>query len=584
MCGIVGICNFTNLNFKKLKKMNTIQKHRGPDSEGYFLDKKNKICFGMTRLAIIGLKTGTQPQYSNNKKIVLVFNGEIYNFKELGKFYFNRNYNSDTKLLVDLYEKFGIQFLSKLNGMFAIAIYDVNRQKIFLIRDRFGIKPLYYSYDGKSLYFASELKTLHYSLNDNLKINNQVLWNYFSLGYCNTNQSIYRKISKIDPGSFLEFNIKRGKIKDTKWWKLNTKYIYYKKKEDYYELVLEKFLNAIKSWSISDVPICFMVSGGLDSSLITYFYSMMHKEKVNTASLGFKHQMFDKWNELEIVKEFTKKIKSKHLNIYMENQTFLDGFDDLIIDLDEPFGGGLPSWYFFREISKKFKVVISGVGGDELFGNYNRPFNFLKECKVINRKNFNYFYERQNFTCSQNWKKKYLNIDSSKVKNTSDHFYDKYRENRKNMTPSKSISFLDLQTQLQDDFLFLTDRFSMSHSLEVRTPFLDHEFIETVYGLPDKIRICNKNYKPILKYFSQKYLPKKYHNYPKKGFSFPLSLFMRNKLKPDLLRILSKKNIRKNDVLNDSFFDDYVEPMLKGDNQNIQLIWNAFMFHCWLEK
>ena len=279
MCGISGICNFKSNNLSIIKKMNFLQTHRGPDSEGYYFDKINNVCLGMTRLAIIGLTTGSQPQYSKDKNIVLVFNGEIYNYKELGLFYLNKKYTSDSKLIVDLYQKLGITFLSKLNGMFSIAIYDKIKKKIFLVRDRFGIKPLYYFYNNKTLYFASELETLRKSINFNFKINEQVAWNYFSLGYCNTNQSIYNDIEKIDSGTYLEFNIRNNKIKKFKWWSLNLKEINFKKKNEYYEFILDKFIKAIKHWSISDVPICFMVSGGLDSSLISYFYSKLHKKK-----------------------------------------------------------------------------------------------------------------------------------------------------------------------------------------------------------------------------------------------------------------------------------------------------------------
>ena len=422
MCGIAGICNFNYNYASQIKKMNPIQRHRGPDSEGYFYDKKNKISLGMTRLAIIGLSSGMQPQYSNDKKIVLVFNGEIFNYKELGSFYFNKNYTSDSKLIVDLYQKFGISFISKLNGMFSIAIYDMNIDRVFIIRDRFGIKPLYYFINNKTLYFASELKTLYQSIDYNFKINNQIAWNYFSLGYCNTTKSIYKGIEKIEAGSYLEFNVKSKKIRKLKWWEINLKKLRFKRKNDYFELVLEKFLKAIKNWSISDVPICFMVSGGLDSSLIAYLYNNIHNNKINTSSLGFKEKKFNKWNELNLVKKLTSEIQSNHHNVYLDGKKFVDEFYNIIDNLDEPFGGGLPSWYFFKNISKKYKVVISGVGGDELFGNYNRPFNFLKEIKNINRKNFNKIYEKQNFTCNEAWKLKYSKINNLNIKNTGDFF------------------------------------------------------------------------------------------------------------------------------------------------------------------
>jgi asparagine synthase (glutamine-hydrolysing) len=586
MCGIVGICNFSLASENLIKKMNLMQSHRGPDSNGYFIDKKNKVYFGMTRLAIIGLQTGNQPQYSEDKKIVLVFNGEIYNYKELGKFYFNADYNSDSQLLVDLYKKLGINFLSKLNGMFSIAIFDKEKNKVFLIRDRFGIKPLYFAYINNCLYFSSELRTILKSVNLKFDINDQVVWDYFSLGYCTSDCSIYKGINKLSSGSYLEFDILKNRLKIYNWWKLSTKNIFFKKKEEYYELIYDKLVKAIKSWAVSDVPICFMVSGGLDSSLLGSIYSKIHKKKINTASFGFKEDRFKKWNELDSVKQLIKTINSNHLNIYMNNNNFLDDFNKIIDHLSEPFGGGLPSWYFFKNISKKkkYKVVVSGTGGDELFGNYNRQINYINKTQNVSQFIFDRVYSSQNFCCDEDWKKKYLNIKFSQLNKTSNIFFKHLKENKKTMNLSKSLSYLDFQTQLQDDFLYLTDRFSMAHSLEVRTPFLDHNLVETVFNIPEEHRIEADNYKPILKYYAKKFLPKIYHNSPKKGFSLPLSIFMRTNLKKDVERVLSIKRLKSTGIVDYKFYEDYVKPMLKGNNNNIQLVWNVFMFYNWLEN
>jgi len=586
MCGIVGICNFSFASENLIKKMNSIQSHRGPDSKGYFIDKKNRVYFGMTRLAIIGIQTGNQPRYSENANVVLVFNGEIYNYKELGKFYFNANYNSDSQLLVDLYKKLGINFLSKLNGMFSIAIFDKKKKKIFLIRDRFGIKPLYFAYINNCLYFSSELKTIVKSVNLKFEINNQVVWDYFSLGYCISDYSIYKGINKLSSGSYLEFDIFKNTLKINTWWKLISKKIFFKKKEEYYELVYDTLLKALKSWTISDVPICFMVSGGLDSSLLATYIAKIHKKKINTASLGFIEEKFKKWNELYLVKHLIKKINSNHLNIYMRDNNFLDDFSKIIDHLCEPFGGGLPSWYFFKNISKKkkYKVIVSGNGGDELFGNYNRQIKYINKTKKTSQSIFDRVYSSQNFCCDENWKKKYLDIKFSKLNKTSDIFFKYFKENKKKMNLSKSLSYLDFQTQLQDDFLYLTDRFSMAHSLEVRTPFLDHNLVETVFNIPEEYRIESENYKPILKHLGKKFLPKIYHNSSKKGFSLPLSIYMRENLKKNVERVLSIKRLKLVGIINYNFYEEYVKPMLKGNNNSIQLVWNVFMFYNWLEK
>jgi len=245
----------------------------------------------------------------------------------------------------------------------------------------------------------------------------------------------------------------------------------------------------------------------------------------------------------------------------------------------------LPSWFLLEEISKKFKVVITGIGGDELFGNYNRQFNYMKSCKnYYNYQNFNkhYFYNKL-FLADLNFKKKYTNLTEQNIENVSKPLYKIFIKNKSNYSLSKNLSLLDLNFDLTDDYLYLSDRFSMAHSLELRTPYLDHELVELVYSIPEKFRINKKIYKPILRTIGKSYLPESYFNQKKKGFSLPLSFLMRGELLPKIKELLSKKNLEMYGIVKGNFFEDYVVPMINGSNKNIQLVWNIFILHYWIK-
>ena len=228
--------------------------------------------------------------------------------------------------------------------------------------------------------------------------------------------------------------------------------------------------------------------------------------------------------------------------------------------LGEPFGGGLPSWFLLEEISKKFKVVITGIGGDELFGNYNRQFNYIDASKILSEENFNKFYFfNKLFLADNNFKKNYTNLSLENNINVSNPLYKSFLSNKK-IFSFKESSLLDFKFDLTDDYLYLSDRFSMAHSLELRTPYLDHELVELVYSLPEKFRISRTTYKPILRNIAKKYLPKSYFNQNKKGFSLPISFLMRNKLLPLVDDLLSAKMLNSYGIIKSNFYDDFVVP------------------------
>ena len=559
--------------------MNLSTIHRGPDGSGVYINKDNSICLGMNRLAILGLETGSQPMFTNNKRKILVFNGEIFNFSSLSNEYLNKKYNSDTKTLLELLNKYGIKCLDLINGMFSFAFYDLEKNKLYIVRDRFGIKPLYYHFKNDFI-FSSEIKSIQKVLKNSSRINYKNISNYLTLNHSHGNETTFTDIKKIPPGFYIEYDFKKKKIILRKWYDINIKQKKFNNNNEYIEETYSQIKKSIKLWTKSDVPISFLLSGGMDSGLLAKSFSDISPYKINTISLAFSQKKEKKWNEISTIKALTKKIRSNHKTIFFNPKNFLDDFEDITSSLDEPYGGGLPSWFVFKQISKKYKVAISGTGGDEIFGNYNRFFRYCNiKIKPEKLKFYRYFY---NLYRSDNiWKKKYTNLKLEHE--TSDLVYEKLKKINYNSS-SKNFSLLDIKTQLADEFLYITDLFSMKHSLEVRTPYLDHNLVELVYSYPEKYRISKNIYKPLLRNIGKKILPKEYIFQEKKGFSLPLSHYMRGILKPYIIKYFSKEKINQINIMKYSFVEDYIKPMLNGDNANIQLIWNVLILQIWAEK
>jgi asparagine synthase (glutamine-hydrolysing) len=583
MCGIAGILNTKKDIRKTILSLNLSIKQRGPDDSGYYYDLSKRIGLTMTRLSIIGIEEGRQPKISSNKSIVLFFNGEIFNYKNLNKSFFpNKKFKSDTDILLSMYERYGLNMMNYLNGMFSICIYDKNKNKIFLIRDRFGIKPIYY-YNNINFVFSSEINSIKKIFSNELKLKKESISDYLSLGCTEGQNTIYEGVYKINPGEFLSYDIKSKSLKTTKWYFFKKKKNIFKNLKEAADFSENEIKKSLNLWTESDVPICFLLSGGLDSGILSSLYSKISIDKINTFSLGFRQKQLEKWNEINVANTLAKKLRSNHRNIVLKVDDMLSELFKMINILGEPYGGGLPNWYIFKEISKKHKVAISGTGGDEIFGNYNRYFNMFNNKRTkFDKKCFknNYFYNR-NYEADDKWKKNYLQFKFIKNK-LPNKFYNMLNDEKLNNL-KKNISILDVKTQLNNEFLYITDKFSMAHSLEVRTPYLDHELVENIYGIQEKFRLSNENYKPLLKNIGQKHLTKSYLNFPKHGFSIPLSIWMRGKLKKLVVSFIGRKNLKKEGLINEKFYDDYVIKMFNGENNNIQLIWNVFMLHAWLK-
>jgi asparagine synthase (glutamine-hydrolysing) len=580
MCGINGVF-LTKENCREtIKAMNLITHHRGPDDQGIYLSENNQLGLGLNRLAILGVKTGKQPMISSNSRYVIVFNGEIFNYNELSYIFFQKKYSSDTKVLIELFQKIGPKALNHVNGMFAFAIYDKKEKKIILARDRFGIKPLYYYHDRNKFIFSSEIKSIKLALNNHVQLDYQSISNYITLNHTFGSSTVFKNIYSLEPGSFLIMNLSDFSIKKKQWYFPNIKKIILKTKNDYLLLAEEQLKKSLKLWTTSDVPISFLVSGGLDSGLLSSIFNKMGEKTINTFSLIFNNKNEKKWSEENEINKLTDELNSNHKFIIFNKTSFSKNIHKIVDDLDEPYAGGLPKWFLFREISKKFKVAIIGDGGDELFGNYNRSFN-LDDKENKNKEIFVKNYFDKIYPTNLKWKKKYTNFYN--IDDIADQYYKEFKK-IKFGSYKKNISYLDLKTQLPNEFLYMNDLFSMRHSVEARTPYLDHELVELIYSFPEDIRISKFEYKPILRKIAMKYLPESYLKKKKSGLSFPLSIYLRGELKNMLNFYLSKKILDLHGIVKNSFYSDYVEPMLKGENKYIQLIWNIFILHMWLSK
>ena len=593
MCGIVGLHNFSNNNIDlahSIKKMNLIQIHRGPDHEGEYLNHDKRIALSMRRLSIIDLETGNQPMISKCKNYILVYNGEIFNAPELRDILeksgevFETNH-SDTEVLFKLLISSGEKKLHLLNGMFAFAFYNLKKSELLIGRDRAGIKPLYFTNQNGIFAFASELKSLLTLNIIEKKINLQSLFHFLSLMYVPGLNSIIDKIYKLEGGKILKYNLSNGEITINEILDISFKTVINYKKNDLKEIIFETFLKSVKRWSYSDVPIACALSGGLDSSSIIGALSKLNIN-VKTYSLGYAEDLDIEKSDLFLSGKIAEFWGIENQKIILNPEDLLVDLNKMIWSLDEPYGGGLPSWFVFKEMSKEFKVGLTGTGGDELFGNYGKwrsmDGNFFRRSKSdessFKNKFFNIYYY-----FNDNSKRNYFK-DSEALTDTSSFLYQEFN-NQQELTLINKTAKLDFKTQLPEEFLYMTDRFSMFHSLEVRTPFLDNELIDLIYSIPSNKRTKYYDLKFLLKESLSKLLPSTIIDVPKKGFTLPLDKWLRIDLKNLVQYYLGKEYLIKQNIFHTNLYDEIIFPYLTDNtSKNTTKVFGLFMFQLWYNQ
>ena len=593
MCGIVVLIGSKSGNW--INRMNDVQYHRGPDEDGLYSDGA-EISLAMRRLSIMDIEGGSQPLISNDRQYVLIYNGEIFNAFDLrldlekqgAKF---DTKNSDTELLFKILQKEGIYSIRKLNGMFSFAFLDKVNNKLFLARDRFGIKPLYYTTQNGFFGFSSELKSILSLPFIKKDINMQSLFNYLSLSYVNGSDSIIDRIKRLNPGHILEYDLSSKELKIIRWWEPIFKPNNDLNINNISNEIIDKLESSIKRWTISDVDVGACLSGGLDSSAIV---ALSHKlgKSIKTFSLGFDDEYAKDLDELPLARKVALEFGTEHTEIILKPEDILDDLNSMISSIDEPYSGGLPTWFVFKLMSKYLKVGLTGTGGDELFGNYGKWCGLEKilpwiykprskykiTSKVFENKFFNEFYYFKNSDKISIIK----NMDNQ-FSNTSDYFYDIFL-NSKSSNIRDSIACTDWLTQLPNEFLLMNDRFSMAHSLEARTPFLDNELIDLILKIPSNLRTKQKDLKYLLRKSLRDFLPDEILNAKKKGFILPIDRWLRTNLMDLTKEYLDPNRLKKEGIFNSDIYSRYVVPHFAGKSNNSSKIWTILMFQLWKEN
>jgi asparagine synthase (glutamine-hydrolysing) len=575
MCGIAGIVG--PHDDALLARFSALNEHRGPDEEGVL--SRGPVGVVSRRLAIIDLAEGHQPMANARGDRWISFNGEIFNAPELRRECEARGYrfhtdHSDTEVVLALYELDGDACLHRLNGMFAFVIHDEREQRLFGARDRFGIKPFYYVQTGDAFAWASELRTLLAVPGVRRELDRQSLFHYVSLRFVPGTSSIFEGIRRLPPGG--SFAYSDGTLEVERWYRLPFAHDDGPSRDEWVERVREGLRGACRRWSLADVPVAASLSGGLDSSAVVAL--LAGDGDLRTFSLGFTSEEDAELNELPLARALAEKYGTDHHELVVDAHALLDDLLQMVWALDEPYGGGLPSWYVFRFMSEEVKVGLTGSGGDELFGNYRRfvPFEtarlgFLRRGDV-RRYHFEPSYY---FTDAEK-----AGLLHGSYEPTAALLQDVWDGHAPRHTRDGVVA-LDLETQLADEFLLMTDRFSMAHSLEARTPFLDHEFAELVASIPPALRTSAEDPKGLLRAAVGPLLTPAHVAHPKRPFVFPLGRWLRDELRPLAERLLGNEHLARQGLFRPEISARLLEPHLAGRVDESERLWPLLMFQLW---
>lgn len=623
MCGISGIITRTSselLSHSKLKSMNDAIAHRGPDGEGTYID--GNVGFGHRRLSILDLsENGKQPMSDNSNQYAITYNGEIYNHLAIRKDLensFSFKGNSDTETILNGFIKNGTDLFKQLNGIFAFAVHDKLAQKVYLVRDRLGVKPLYYTFSKDHLIFASEKKAILKHSNKT-KLNYNGLQQYLYYGYVHKDETMIANIKKLLPGNVLELDLQTFNMTIWPYWKhedvlpVQTKYIESDlvKKTSY---LLEK---AVKSQLQSDVSVGVFLSGGIDSSAIVAYASKHYTQKLNTYSAAFDFD--DGHNELPLAKKVAQKFNTNHHEFFIKGNDLPDITEKLVTCHDEPFSdaANIPLYLMSKEVKKTSPVILQGDGGDELFGGYpryhllNKSKLFLSLFKLLKpyTKLPSYFPKQKgiarlhniyNSTLKHESLAKLLtleerksnpeNIFSLQVQDKINNYYPfgYYKElyERFNMLQGmdQKLLWLDTLIILPDLFLEKVDKSTMSNSIEVRVPFLDNDLLSFALSLPSKIKLKNGVQKHLLKEALRGLIPDAVLFGKKKGFGVPYSNWLKGPLKNHFYDVVFSKYVKELGFFNHNLIQKMYTLHESGKADYGNKLWKIYNLSMWLEK
>lgn len=562
MCGIAGIINPTDKNTIKL--MTDSIYHRGPDDEGYFSD--SLVSLGMRRLSIIDLVGGAQPIISNNGRFLIIFNGEIYNYKELRADLLKAGHSlkteSDTEVVLSMFEIYGLECLTRLRGMFALAIYDKEESKLILARDFFGIKPLYFlRNEERVIAFSSEIKSFLVIPNFKVKVNDEAVFNYLSYQYNPLPETFFKGIFKLPPAHYMVIDIKTGQMEIKKYWQFKFKADKSLNSDETKQKILETMKDSVSHHMIADVPVGAFLSGGIDSSIIVTLMSQSRLKEVegrgfpssytNSGSKVRSGQKiktfnisFESLSEAREARETARPLGTEHLEINIKAKEYFENLSKALWHFDEPVAdpSALGLYFLAQEASRHVKVVLSGEGSDELFGGYNiylEPF-IRKRIAWIPRVILDFMislpfeFRGKNYARRSSQKLEDWYIGNASIfkkdevsrlwKSTPQKLFSLHNlyTDSKELSDSTKMQYIDINTWLVGDILAKADKMTMAHSLELRVPFLDIEVAKLAQTLPDRFKWRASTTKYLLREAFKKVLPESVRIRKKLGFPIPI--------------------------------------------------------------
>ncbi len=576
MCGIAGVIGKRIFSKREIEEYLICFKssltHRGPDDKGEYIGAN--CGFAHLRLSIVDITGGHQPIFNDNKSIGIIYNGEVYNYLALKEELEGKGYSfhtkTDTEVILKAYEEYGVEALEKLNGMFSFCIWDMKNETTYLVRDPFGIKPLYFYEDCNQFIFASELKAILGIQGIDLSLDSIGFQDYLMFRYVQAPYTFFKKIRRIEAGTYLQ--IKNGVAAQFRYWDIS-----YKdpnpilKVKEVKEELIHKIQNAVKSQLMGEVPIGVLLSGGIDSSAIAYF---IHKSgaDLTTFNIGFPDI-----NEFEYSRAVAKRYGLRHVEVVTTIDELIVNLESVLLALDEPIADPacLPLYRLSEELKKHVTVVLSGEGGDELFAGYNQYRQVLDENHSYSKR-FEIFMEKSWY-----------------FKNYQDFLKDpfipphilRYKKYYDEQPPLNGMLAYDLKTWMPENLMMKADKIMMAHSLEGRFPFLDKELFEYVSGISQDYKLSpDGTTKWILKEIMQPYLPDNIIKRPKMGFTVPLSQMV-ERLKPLITEtFLNARNSCVSEVLNIKYLNEFVNMYYTEKKFPALQIWTVFIMLYWFQS
>jgi asparagine synthase (glutamine-hydrolysing) len=633
MCGICGILNLSLEPLAQRSRIDAMSArimHRGPDSHGKF--ELPYLALAIRRLSIIDLATGDQPLANETGGITLVFNGEIYNYRELTKQLLERGHrfktHSDGEVIAHLYEELGPGFVRELNGMFAIALWDDRAKRLVLARDRAGEKPLYYWRGNGALVFASEIKSLLEYPGISREIDREALAQYFFYGYFPSPRSVYAEIKKLPAAHTMV--VERGEMSITPYWRLQDHLrppgkapVTAREEAEIVEELRGKLREAAISRLVSDVPLGVFLSGGVDSSTLVAAMSELTPGNVNTFSVAFPHRTF---NEEPYAQRVARHFGTRHHVVTADNQRLREAFTALVDHLDEPVADPavIPTYLLSQFARTEIKVALSGEGSDELFGGYPTYIgarlaeHYLRLPHLLRRqffepmarflpvsagavplglfvRRFLQHAERDAAERHQIWFGMFNPAELDQLfspdwwgsKPTLSAVFAplaRVLDGAQFEDTVAQLLYLDFRMYLEDNLLVKIDRASMACSLELRTPFLDHRLIEYAAGLPSRLRVRRFTMKYILKKAVEKWLPHEIVHRQKRGFSVPIASWMRGSLKPLVGETLNAEKLKREGLFDPAFVRRLLEEHWRGATDHRKTLWTLLCFQLWFDR